>query len=172
MSKIAKLCQVSVVAVLNWIKKAALNVAPLTGISSSDIVMIDEMWHFVNGKKTRCGSGAPLMASRVSLWDGKWAIVGIQPWVSSLTSSIPKLVSSWQTNGQDSFDSCQANGISMVKTWRFPLSKPTAIFDTGLPALSEDPNVPQDHLPWSMPLLPSTITFKSRIIYRNSSQLS
>ena len=79
MSKIARLCQVSVVAVLNWIKGAALQVEPLTGTSSSEVVMIDEMWHFVNGKKTRYGSGVPWTGSRVSLWDGSVVIVGIQP---------------------------------------------------------------------------------------------
>jgi hypothetical protein len=65
--------------VLKWIKAAALNIEPLTGRSSSDIVMIDEMWHFINGKKTKSGFGAPLMGSRVTLWDGKLAIVAIQP---------------------------------------------------------------------------------------------
>jgi transposase len=79
MSKIAKLCQVSIVAVLNWIKDAAPNVEPLTGASSSDIVMTCEMWHFVNGKKTKYGSGAQLMESRINLWDGNVVIVGIQP---------------------------------------------------------------------------------------------
>lgn len=78
MSKIAKMCQVSVVAVLNWIKEEALKVEPLTGISSSDIVMVDEMWHFINGKKTRCGSGVPWTGSRVNLWAGHSVIVGIQ----------------------------------------------------------------------------------------------
>ena len=79
MSKIAKLCHVSVVAVLKWIKREALQVEPLTGMSPSDVVMIDEMWHFVNGKKTKCGSGAPWTGSRVNLWDGSVVIVGIQP---------------------------------------------------------------------------------------------
>ena len=69
MSKIAKLCHVSVVAALKWIKGAALQVEPLTGTSSSDVVMIDEMWHFVNGKKTKCGSVAPLTVSRDE-WPG------------------------------------------------------------------------------------------------------
>lgn len=79
MSKIARLCQVSVVAVLNWIKGAALQVKPLTGISSSDVVMIDEIWHFVNGKKKNYGFGVPLTGSRVNLWDGSAVIVAIQP---------------------------------------------------------------------------------------------
>ena len=51
MSKIARLCQVSVVSVLKWVKQAARQVKPLTGVSSSDVIMMDEMWHFVNGKK-------------------------------------------------------------------------------------------------------------------------
>ena len=79
MSKIAQICKVSVVAVLKWIKAAALQVKPLTGESSSDVVMIDEVWHFVEGKKKKYGFGAPPPGSHVSLWDGSVVIVGIQP---------------------------------------------------------------------------------------------
>jgi len=40
-------------------------------------VMIDELWHFVNGKKTKFGSGEPLTGYRVNLSDGNWAIVAM-----------------------------------------------------------------------------------------------
>ena len=76
MSKIVKLCQVSVVAVLNWIKGAALQVEPLMGISSSDVVITREMWHFVNRKKQ--DMALAWTESRTSLWDGSVVIVGIQ----------------------------------------------------------------------------------------------
>ena len=77
MGKIAHLFQVSRVAVLKWVRSAALSVEDHPKISSSDIVMIDELWHFVNGKKRKFGSGGPLMAYRVNLLDGSWALVAM-----------------------------------------------------------------------------------------------
>lgn len=77
MGKIARLYKISTVAVLKWIKAAALEAKPLNPVAESDIVMIDEVWHFVNGKKTKYGSGEPLMGYRVNLLDGNWAIVAM-----------------------------------------------------------------------------------------------
>ena len=51
MGKIARLYKISTVAVLKWVKAAALEANPINPVSESDIVMIDEVWHFVNGKK-------------------------------------------------------------------------------------------------------------------------
>lgn len=77
MGKIARLYKISTVAVLKWVKAAALEARPMTPVSESDIVMIDEVWHFVNGKKTKYGSREPLMGYRVNLLDGNWAIVAM-----------------------------------------------------------------------------------------------
>ena len=76
MSKIAKLFAVSVVAVLKWIRKAACDL-PQDKIKQAQVVMLDEIWHFVNGKKRRYGSGEPLMGYHVDLSDGKSALVVI-----------------------------------------------------------------------------------------------
>jgi hypothetical protein len=62
MGKIARLYKISTVAVLKWVRAATLDVAPLNSTCASDIVMIDEVWHFVNGKKTGYGFGEPLTA--------------------------------------------------------------------------------------------------------------
>ena len=77
MGKIARLYKVSTVAVLKWVRAAALEGGPLNSVSASDIVMIDEVWHFVNGKKTKYESGEPLTGYRVDLSDGNWAIVAM-----------------------------------------------------------------------------------------------
>jgi IS1 family transposase/transposase-like protein len=53
MLKIGKMCGVSDVAVLYWIRDAAKNAVPLNPKSDSGIVMLDEMWHFVNGKENK-----------------------------------------------------------------------------------------------------------------------
>ena len=50
MIKIGKMCGVSDVAVLYWIKEAEKDALPLNPKSDSGIVILDEMWHFVNGK--------------------------------------------------------------------------------------------------------------------------
>lgn len=77
MNKIAKLFRVSNVAVLKWIRKEAGLIEAKESPATSDIVMIDEMWHFVNGKKRKFGSGEPLMAYRVNLSHESWALVVI-----------------------------------------------------------------------------------------------
>ena len=77
MYKIAKLFGVSDVAVLKWVRKEAGLIEDEPSYAESKIVMIDEMWHFVNGKKREFGSGEPLMAYHVDLSDGNWALVAI-----------------------------------------------------------------------------------------------
>jgi len=53
MVKIGKMCGVSTVAVLYWIRNAASDAKPLNPKSDSGIVMLDEMWHFENGKQNK-----------------------------------------------------------------------------------------------------------------------
>ena len=79
MNKIAKMFGVSNVAVLKWVRKEAQLLEDPFPYAESNIVMIDEMWHFVNGKKRKFGSGAPLTGYRVVLSDGSWVIVMTVP---------------------------------------------------------------------------------------------
>jgi len=53
MSKIAKMSGVSCVSVMNWVNDAGKKAEPLNPKSDSGIVIIDEMWHFVNGKENK-----------------------------------------------------------------------------------------------------------------------
>ena len=75
MGNIARLFKVSTVAVLKWIKTTASHIDLPYATHPPEIVMIDDFWHFVNGKKTKFGCGEPLMGYRVDLLDGNWAIV-------------------------------------------------------------------------------------------------
>ena len=76
MSKIAQLFTVSVVAVLKWIRKAANDLPKdKASFKSAEVIMLDEIWHFVNGKKRRYGSGEPLMGYPVALSDGQSVLV-------------------------------------------------------------------------------------------------
>jgi transposase-like protein len=58
---LAKQFSVSEVAVYKWIRAAAERLpAPDPALAhDADTVILDEMWHFVNGKKTPSGSGKP-----------------------------------------------------------------------------------------------------------------
>lgn len=58
---IAKILRVSNVAVYKWIKAEASRLPELNTQSAKGIIQIDELWHFVNGKKTRFGSGEPMI---------------------------------------------------------------------------------------------------------------
>lgn len=76
MMGIAKLFKVSAVAVLKWIRKAPDAVPPSNATSPrAEIIQVDEMWHFVNRKKTRFGSGEHWMGYRIELSTGTWGIV-------------------------------------------------------------------------------------------------
>ena len=75
MNKIAGLFDVSAPAVLKWVKAESLKPLPLDPKSESGIVMVDEMWHFVNGKKTKSGCGGPWTGRRVALSDGSLVLV-------------------------------------------------------------------------------------------------
>ena len=84
---IAKLLGVSHVAVYTWIR-AAGEAAPLPDAApSSGIVQIDEMWHFVDGKKTRFGSGGPTTLWHGEPWPGSWVGVMTRPASGSSTRS-------------------------------------------------------------------------------------
>ncbi len=77
MGNIAKIFKVSTVAVLKWMRKVAETIETPPQ-ERAEIVMVDEFWHFVNGKKTKFGCGEPLMGYRVNLSDTSWAIVLMQ----------------------------------------------------------------------------------------------
>jgi hypothetical protein len=59
MNKIEKLLGARDAAVLKWMRKEADLVEDNFPYAESKIAMIDEMWHFVNGKKRKFGFGEP-----------------------------------------------------------------------------------------------------------------
>ena len=65
---IGKLLEVSNVAVLKWVRKEARGLDKPAVSEHSKYIIIDEMWHFVDGKKTRFGSGKPMI-----LYQGEWS---------------------------------------------------------------------------------------------------
>src|SRR3954449_2483904 len=107
---IAKLLGVSHVTVYRWLRAncsgashvrvygclpAAGEAAPEpAGEPSSEVVQIDEMWHFVNGKKTRFGSGGPSTLWHGEPWPGSWVGVMMRPAADFSTRSASRAVSS------------------------------------------------------------------------------
>jgi transposase len=76
--KIGKSLGVSDVSVGNWIEQEAEKMPEPVGTTDSKIVMLDEMCHFVNGKKTKFGSGEPFVGYLVDVSDGLSVIVQIK----------------------------------------------------------------------------------------------
>lgn len=75
MNKISKIFSVSNVAVLKWVRKEGEKIKEPFPHAQSGIVMLDELWHFVNGKKKKSGSGGLLIVYHVALSDGNWVAV-------------------------------------------------------------------------------------------------
>lgn len=75
---IARLLNVSNVAVLKWVRKEGQRLEKPAIPEGDKIIMIDEMWLFVNGKKTRFGSGKPLILCQKELSPGNWAGVMLE----------------------------------------------------------------------------------------------
>ncbi len=84
---IARLCKVSDVAVYKWIRKEGTCLPEPDARPSAGIVQIDEMWHFVDGKKIKFGSGGPLTLWHSELWPGFWVGVMMKPAASFSTKS-------------------------------------------------------------------------------------
>ncbi len=69
---IGRLLGVSNVSVLRWIRAEAMSVQTAEISEESKIIQVDEMWHFVNGKKTKFGSGRPMILAKSVLLDSRW----------------------------------------------------------------------------------------------------
>ena len=91
---IGKLLGVSHVAVYKWVRAAGEGTPAPPATPSSGIVQIDEMWHFVNGKKTRFGSGGPTTLWHGEPWPGSWVGVMTRPAGACSSGSASKAMSS------------------------------------------------------------------------------
>src|SRR5437764_15102304 len=91
---IARLLGGSHVAVYKWIRAAGEDAPVPSATPSSGIVQIDEMWHFVDGKKTRFGSGRPTTLWHGEPWPGSWVGVMMRPAGDFSTGSASRATSS------------------------------------------------------------------------------
>ena len=91
---IARLLGVSHVAVYKWVRAAGEGTPAPSATPSSGIVQIDEMWHVVDGKKTRFGSGGPTILWHGEPWPGSWVGVMMRPADDFSTGSASRVPSS------------------------------------------------------------------------------
>ena len=91
---IARLFGVSEVAVFKWIRKESAALPEPTTPADVEIVQLDEMWHFVDGKKTNAGSGRPSIRSTGEPWPGFWVTVTMRPASNSSPKSASRAGSS------------------------------------------------------------------------------
>ena len=91
---IARLLDVSHVTIYKWLRAAGEDTPAPAAAPSSGIVQIDEMWHFVNGKKTRFGCGGPTILWHGEPWPGNWVGVMMRPASGCLSGSGSRVTSS------------------------------------------------------------------------------
>ena len=72
---IGRVLQVSDVFVGRWIKEDAKEISEPEITAETNIVIIDEMWHFLKKKLKNCGCGAQYVVSVAEPLDGSWVIV-------------------------------------------------------------------------------------------------
>jgi transposase len=99
---IAQLLGVSPVAVYKWIRKKVEKLPEPSARASDRAVHIDEMWQFVDGGKTRVGSGEPSVLWQGEPWPGSWVAVMMRPAKGFSVESGSKEASSERTTGRAS----------------------------------------------------------------------
>ena len=76
---IGRIFGVSTVSVLRWVRKEAQTLSEPKVAAEAQIIQVDEMWHFVNGKKTKFGSGKPMILWKEEWCPGNWVGVMLEP---------------------------------------------------------------------------------------------
>lgn len=76
---LGRLFDVSEVSIYRWIRSFGEQLPEPQVSANTRILILDEMWHYVDGKKTKLGSGEPMMLISNEWSPGKWAHVMMQP---------------------------------------------------------------------------------------------
>lgn len=76
---IGQLLDVSGVAVYKWIRQTAESLPEPQMREEIQEMELDEMWHFIQSKKTSVGSGRPMTVVQGDVWPGLSAIVILLP---------------------------------------------------------------------------------------------
>ncbi|WNY22813.1 hypothetical protein MmiHf6_00980 [Methanimicrococcus hongohii] len=76
---IAKIVNVSHKAVYDWVKSFGIQTYEKPEPEGEIEVELDEMWHFLNSKKTNCGSGKHFVVLQVNSLTGSVEAVTVTP---------------------------------------------------------------------------------------------
>jgi transposase len=72
---IGRLLDVSNVAVLKWVRKAAESLPAPKMMATVDVLEMDELWHFIQKKAANSGYGLLLTVSETKSLTSRWAVV-------------------------------------------------------------------------------------------------
>ncbi len=81
---IGRLLDTSHVSIYHWIRAAAEKLPAPEVPAEAEVVMLDEMWHFLQKKRKNSGFGERLILSSGELSPGLWVAVMMQPANDSL----------------------------------------------------------------------------------------
>ncbi len=87
MNRIAQFFGVSCVAVMKWIRKLSDTLCPKPEPSPEDRVLVmevDEFWHYLKKRNTRCGSLKPMIVIEADLLTGSVATIVLKPLSGSM----------------------------------------------------------------------------------------
>jgi transposase len=115
-SGIGRLVGVSDVAVLKWIRAEALKLPEPEMPADTQIVMLDEMHHFLKKRQKSYGFGERMILSSGELYPGFWVGVMMQPVKSSSPKSGRKAKPSSPTTGKASIAAFPKASSSRAKT--------------------------------------------------------
>lgn len=76
---IGRLLGTSHVSIYQWIRAEAEKLPAPKVPAEVEVVILDEMWHFLQKKRKNSGSGEPMILSSGELWPGFWVAVMMQP---------------------------------------------------------------------------------------------
>ncbi len=104
---IAQLLGISYITAYKWIHKKAKNMPEPSAKASDRVLQIDAMSLFVDGAKTRFGSGEPSVLWEGEPWPGSWVAVMMRPAKGFSVETGSKEISSKRTTGRASDPSFQ-----------------------------------------------------------------
>lgn len=113
---IARILQVSDVAVLKWIRAEAARLPEPERAADVVLLTIDEMWHFLKKRPKSFGSGGPMILCSGEPWPGCWVTVTMQPADSSSLKSAWKARRFSPTIGKASTASSRKISSTPAKT--------------------------------------------------------
>ena len=76
---IGRLLDVSGVAVYKWVRQTAESLPPPEVREEIQEMELDEIWHFLQAKKTSVGSGKPMIVAHGAVWPGLSVVVILLP---------------------------------------------------------------------------------------------